>query len=72
MAEKVRQLKPIADGLGITRAQLALAWILRHPQVTSVITGASKPEQVRANAQAADVELSAGIIAKMDDLFPLQ
>ncbi len=57
-AEKVRQLKPIADDLGITRAQLALAWCLRHPLLSSVITGATKPEQVKDNAAAADVELS--------------
>ncbi len=56
--EKVRQLKPIADDLGITRAQLALAWVLRHPMVSSVITGATKPKQVMDNIQAVEVELS--------------
>ncbi|EKJ70241.1 hypothetical protein FPSE_09458 [Fusarium pseudograminearum CS3096] len=44
--EKVRQLKPIADKLGISQAQLAIAWCLKNPNVTSVITGASKPEQL--------------------------
>jgi len=55
---KVHQLKPIADELGITRAQLALAWCLRHPMLSSVITGATRPEQVEANVKAVDVELS--------------
>ncbi|KAF0637089.1 hypothetical protein FPSE5266_09458 [Fusarium pseudograminearum] len=44
--EKVRQLKPIAEKLGISQAQLAIAWCLKNPNVTSVITGASKPEQL--------------------------
>lgn len=56
--EKVRQLKAVADDLDITRAQLALAWCLRHPLVSSVITGATKPEQVADNVKAAEVELS--------------
>ncbi|KAH6957062.1 NADP-dependent oxidoreductase domain-containing protein [Fusarium avenaceum] len=44
--EKVRKLKPIADKLGISQAQLAVAWCLKNPNVTSVITGASRPEQL--------------------------
>jgi voltage-dependent potassium channel beta subunit len=53
--EKVRQLKPIADELGCTQAQLALAWCLTNPNVSTVITGASRPEQVRENMKALDV-----------------
>jgi voltage-dependent potassium channel beta subunit len=68
--ERVRQLRPIADDLGITRAQLALAWILRQPSVTGVITGATKPDQIESNARAADVELSEGTIAAIDEIFP--
>ncbi|MEM9953693.1 MAG: aldo/keto reductase family protein [Chloroflexota bacterium] len=68
-AEKVRQLKPIADDLGITRAQLALAWLLRHPLISSVITGATKPEQVEANVKAADVELSPEHIDQIDQIL---
>ncbi len=56
--ERVRRLAPIAEDLGLSRAQLALAWILRQPGVSSVITGATRPEQVRDNAGAAEVELS--------------
>ena len=69
--DQVRQLKPIADDLGITRAQLAIAWLLSHPEVSSVITGATKPEHVASNAKAAEVELSADVVAKMNELFPL-
>jgi len=53
--EKVRQLKPIADELGCTLAQLGLAWCLTNPNVSTVITGASRPEQVHENMKALDV-----------------
>jgi voltage-dependent potassium channel beta subunit len=53
--EKVRRLKPIADELGCTQAQLALAWCLTNENVSTVITGASRPEQVRENMKALDV-----------------
>jgi voltage-dependent potassium channel beta subunit len=68
-AEKVRQLRPIADELGITRAQLALAWLLRHPLVSSVITGATKPQQVIDNVRAADVTLSDDQIERIDAIL---
>ncbi len=68
-AEQVRQLKPIADRLGITRSQLALAWILRHPGVSSVITGATRPEQVVENAEAADVELSLEVVEEIEEVL---
>ena len=48
---------PIANGLGLTMAQLALAWILREPNVASAIVGSSRPEQIRQNAAAAGVDL---------------
>jgi aryl-alcohol dehydrogenase-like predicted oxidoreductase len=62
----VKSLKPIADGLGITRGQLALAWVLRHPGVSSVITGATKAEQVVENVKAAEVTLSDDVIAAIE------
>jgi voltage-dependent potassium channel beta subunit len=52
--DKVKQLTPIAERLGMTTAQLAIAWCLKNPNVSSVITGASKPEQVSQNMQAID------------------
>ena len=57
--ERVQRLVPIADRLGITMAQLALAWVLRHENVASAIVGASRPEQVRDNAAASGIELDA-------------
>ena len=68
--EKVRQLKPIADELGITRAELALAWCLRNPGVSSVITGATKQSQIESNARAAGVVLSEDVIARIDEIMP--
>jgi voltage-dependent potassium channel beta subunit len=50
--EKVRQLMDVADKLGVSVAQLAIAWCLKNPHVSSVITGASRPEQVKENMQA--------------------
>jgi voltage-dependent potassium channel beta subunit len=52
---KVAGLKPIADELECTMAQLAIAWCARNPHVSSVITGASRAEQVRENLQALEV-----------------
>jgi aryl-alcohol dehydrogenase-like predicted oxidoreductase len=48
-------------------AQLALAWVLRSPYVTSAIVGASRPEQVRENARAADVRLGDDVAAAVDE-----
>ena len=53
--ERVRGLANVAEEMGCTRAQLALAWCLRNPNVSSVITGASRPEQVKENLGALDV-----------------
>lgn len=57
-AAKVKALKPLADELGVSRAQLALAWVLRQPGVSSVITGATKVAQLEENVRAATLELS--------------
>jgi len=53
--EKVKQLTPIAADLGCTMAQMALAWALKNPNVSTVITGASRPEQVEQNLKALEV-----------------
>ncbi len=53
--EKVRRLMPIAEELGCTMAQLAIAWCLKNPNVSTVITGASRPEQVQENMKALEV-----------------
>jgi len=66
---RVKALKTIADELGITRAQLALAWVLRQPGVSSVITGATKVSQIEDNMAAAEVELSEAHITKIDEIL---
>ena len=64
--ERVQRLRPIAEGLGITTAQLALAWILREPNVASAIVGASRPEQLRDNAAASGIELDDATLQVID------
>lgn len=63
----VQKLQPIADNLGCTMAQLALAWILRRSEVSSAITGASRPEQVIQNVAAADITLTPEVLQAIDD-----
>ncbi len=65
---KVRALAPIARDLGCTMAQLSLAWCLKNPNVSTVITGASRPSQVGENIKALDVvpKLDALIMARID------
>jgi len=65
--EAVQRLRPIADGLGITLPQLALAWVLHEPNVASAIVGASRPEQVDANAAASGIELAASTLEAIDE-----
>jgi aryl-alcohol dehydrogenase-like predicted oxidoreductase len=67
--ETVQRLRPVADRLGITMAQLALAWVLREPNVASAIVGASRPEQVRDNASASGIELDAETLAEIDSIL---
>jgi 1-deoxyxylulose-5-phosphate synthase len=65
--EAVERLRPVADGAGLTMAQMALAWVLRQPNVASAIVGASRPEQVRANASASGIALDAHTLAAIDE-----
>jgi aryl-alcohol dehydrogenase-like predicted oxidoreductase len=69
LLERVQRLQPIADELGITLAQLALAWVLREPNVASAIVGASRPEQVADNAGAVGIELDAATLAQIDEIL---
>ncbi|HEV7679631.1 MAG TPA: aldo/keto reductase [Candidatus Dormibacteraeota bacterium] len=66
--ERVRRLKAIADHLGVPLALMSLAWCARNPHVSTVITGASRPEQVHENMQALDVIplLTADVLAEID------
>jgi aryl-alcohol dehydrogenase-like predicted oxidoreductase len=63
----VQQLAPVADDLGVSMAQLALAWVLRRDEVASAIVGASRPEQVEQNAGASGLELDAATLKAIDD-----
>jgi aryl-alcohol dehydrogenase-like predicted oxidoreductase len=65
--EAVQRLRPVAEAAGLTMAQLALAWVLRQPNVASAIVGASRPEQVHANASASGIELSEDTLAAIDE-----
>jgi len=65
-AEVVR----IADGLGCTAAQLSLRWLIDQPGITTVIPGATRPEQAVANAEAADLApLSADVLAELKQVY---
>lgn len=67
--KQVDALKPIAEEIGATLAQLALAWVLSNPNVSSLITGASRVEQVHQNIQALSFveKLTPNILKKIDD-----
>jgi len=65
--EAVQRLRPIADDLGLTMAQLALAWVLQEPNVASAIIGATRPEQVSENAAASGVALGESIMVAVDE-----
>jgi voltage-dependent potassium channel beta subunit len=71
---KVRALEPIAEELDCTLSQLALAWCLKNPYVSTVITGASRVEQVHENMKAADVapKLTPEIMARIDEIFGIK
>jgi aryl-alcohol dehydrogenase-like predicted oxidoreductase len=65
--ERVERLRPIAEELGCSMAQLALAWILREPNVASPIIGASRPDQLYDNAGASGVALDDATLRAIDD-----
>ncbi|MCD9197414.1 aldo/keto reductase family protein [Aeromicrobium wangtongii] len=65
--EAVQRLEPIAQAADITMAQLAVAWVLRHPNVSAAIIGASRPEQVTDNAKASGIVLGDDVMAAIDD-----
>jgi voltage-dependent potassium channel beta subunit len=69
--EKVKQLEPIAKDVDCSLAQLGLAWCLKNPNVSTVITGASRPEQVVENMKAEDVvgKLDSGIMERIDGVL---
>jgi voltage-dependent potassium channel beta subunit len=68
--QRVDALAPLADELGISLAQLALAWCLRRPSVASVIAGATSGEQLEENTKASGMRIPAEIEARIDALAP--
>jgi aryl-alcohol dehydrogenase-like predicted oxidoreductase len=69
LLERVQRLRPVADDLGITMSQLALAWVLREPNVASVLTGASRPEQIEENAAASGITFDEGTLVRIDEIL---
>jgi voltage-dependent potassium channel beta subunit len=69
--DKVKKLKKVADALGCTRAQLAIAWCLKNPNVSTVITGASSAEQVDENMKALDVakKLKRPVLDRIEEIL---
>ncbi|HKQ02977.1 MAG TPA: aldo/keto reductase family protein [Actinomycetes bacterium] len=65
--EAVERLRPVADEAGLSMAELALAWVLRRPELASAIVGASRPEQVHANARASGTQLTQDTLAAVEE-----
>jgi aryl-alcohol dehydrogenase-like predicted oxidoreductase len=66
---RVQDLAPLAADAGLTMAQLAVAWVLQHPNVSSAIVGATRPEQVHDNVGAVGVKLEADLLARIDSVL---
>jgi aryl-alcohol dehydrogenase-like predicted oxidoreductase len=66
---RVQELRPVADEAGLSMAQLAIAWVLQNPNVSAAIVGATRPEQVRENAQASGVRLDPGLMRRIDEIL---
>jgi aryl-alcohol dehydrogenase-like predicted oxidoreductase len=64
----VQRLKPLAERAGLSMAQLAVAWVLQNPNVSSAIVGASRPEQVQDNVKASGIKLDADLLKAIDDI----
>ncbi len=69
LLERVQGLRPIAGDLGLTMAQLAIAWVLQNENVASAIIGASRPEQIHDNVKASGVEIPADAMARIDEVL---
>jgi len=67
--DKVRKLNDIANELGVSLSQLALAWVLRRPEMTSAITGATKPEHVKTNVKAIEIKLEKDVLDKIEEIL---
>lgn len=65
----VQRLQPVASDLGLSTAQLAIAWVLQNPNVSAAIVGASRPEQVADNVAASGVELGEDVLDRIDEVL---
>ena len=64
--EAVQKMQPVADSVGLTMSQLAIAWVLQNDNVSSAIMGATKPSQVKENVKASGVKLDASVMSAID------
>jgi aryl-alcohol dehydrogenase-like predicted oxidoreductase len=64
---RVQALRPVADELGLSLAQLAVAWVLQNPNVAAALIGASRPEQVAENVKASGVVIPAELMTRIDE-----
>jgi len=69
LLEGVGNLKPIAAELGLSMPQMALAWVLRRPEIATAIIGASRPEQIADNVRAIGIKIPAEVLAQIDRLL---
>src|SRR5437763_6885306 len=69
LLERVQRLRPVADELGVSMAQLALAWVLREENVASAIIGATRREQAGDNTAASGVELDSATLSRIDEIL---
>jgi aryl-alcohol dehydrogenase-like predicted oxidoreductase len=67
LLERVQRLRPLADAAGLSMAQLAIAWVLSNPNVSSAIVGATRPEQLRDNVKGSGVRLDSDLLKAIDD-----
>lgn len=66
---RVQKLRPLAEGLGLDMAQLAIAWVLQNKNVAAAIVGASRPEQIASNVKAAGVKIPKDVMKQIDDIL---
>ncbi len=64
--EAIQKMQPVADSVGLTMSQLAIAWVLQNDNVSSAIMGATKPSQVKENVKASGVKLDASVMSAID------
>jgi aryl-alcohol dehydrogenase-like predicted oxidoreductase len=67
--QRVQDLRPVADELGLTLAQLAVAWVLQNDNVAAALIGASRPEQVRENVKASGVTIPPELLVRIDEVL---